>query len=235
MDANIFRKLSYGLFIISSTMDGKLNGQVANTAFQITAEPAMIAIGINKNNLTHQFISSSGVFTVSILPQSVPLDLIGHFGFKSGRDIEKFASVPFKLGETGAPYLAENSVGYLEARVVGSMDAETHTVFLGKVINAEVFSEEEPMTYAYYQLLKRGGVKPAEPVAQAAVVEKKEEAKPVDPGMQKYQCPVCGYIYDPAVGDPDSGIAPGTAFADIPDDWVCPICGVSKDQFEPMA
>lgn len=234
MDPNIFRKLSYGLFIISSATDGKLNGQVANTAFQITAEPAMVAIGINKNNLTHQFIKSSGVFTVSILPQTVPLDLIGHFGFKSGRDIDKYATVPFKLGETGAPYLAENSVGYLEAQVVASMDAETHTVFLGKVINSEVFSEEEPITYAYYQLLKRGGAKPAQP-AQPVVAEKEAADKPVDPGMQKYQCPVCGYIYDPAVGDPDSGIAPGTAFEDIPDDWVCPICGVSKDQFEPMA
>ncbi len=234
MDPNIFRKLSYGLFIISSTMDGKLNGQVANTAFQITAEPAMVAIGINKNNLTHQYITNSGVFTISILPQTVPLDLIGHFGFKSGRDIDKYATVPYKLGETGAPYLLENSIGYLEAQVISSMDAETHTVFLGKVINAEVFSEEEPMTYAYYQLLKRGGAKPAEPAPQP-VSEPKSEAKAVDPSTQKYQCPVCGYIYDPAVGDSDSGIAPGTAFADIPDDWVCPICGVSKDQFEPLA
>jgi len=233
MDPNIFRKISYGLYVISSTMDGELNGQIANTFFQITAEPAMVAIGINKNNLTNQFIKSSGVFSVSILPQSVPLDLIGHFGFQSGRDIDKFATVLFQLGETGAPYLVENSIGYLEAQVVNSIDVETHTVFIGKVINAEVFSEEEPITYTHYQLLKRGGAKPAQP-AQPPVAEKKAAASAVDAGTQKYQCPVCGYIYDPAVGDPDSGIAPGTAFEDIPDDWVCPVCGVSKDQFEPM-
>ncbi|NLL87001.1 MAG: High molecular weight rubredoxin [Syntrophomonadaceae bacterium] len=232
MDPNIFRKLTYGLFIISSTMDGRLNGQVANTAFQITADPAMVAIGINKNNLTHQFIKSSGVFTISILPQSVPLDLIGHFGFKSGRDMDKFATVPFQLGETGAPYLLENSIGYLEAQVVDKMDAETHTVFLGKVINSAVFSEEEPITYAYYHLLKRGGAKAAGP-AQQPVAEKKADAPVADPGTQKYQCSVCGYVYDPALGDPDSGIAPGTAFKDLPDDWVCPVCGVSKDEFEP--
>lgn len=233
MDPNIFRKISYGLYVISSTMDGKLNGQVANTFFQVTADPAMVAIGINKNNLTNQFIKSSGVFTVSILPQSVPLDLIGHFGFKSGRDIDKFATVPFQLGETGAPYLVENSIGYLEAQVIDSIDVETHTVFLGKVINSAVFSEEEPITYAYYQLLKRGGAKPAE-TAQTPIAEKKADAPVADPGLQKYLCPVCGYIYDPVAGDPDSGIAPGTAFTDIPDDWVCPVCGVSKDQFEPL-
>jgi len=233
MDPNIFRKISYGLYVISSTMEGKLNGQIANTFFQITAEPAMVASGINKNNLTNQFIKSSGVFSVSILPQSVPLDLIGHFGFKSGRDIDKFATVPFRLGMTGAPYLVENSIGYLEAQVVNSIDVETHTLFIGKVINAEVFSEEEPLTYTYYQLLKRGAARPAQ-TAQPPLAEKKAEAPAADPATQKYECPVCGYIYDPAVGDPDSGIAPGTAFKDIPDDWVCPVCGVSKDEFEPL-
>jgi rubredoxin len=112
------------------------------------------------------------------------------------------------------------------------MDAETHTVFLGKVINSAVFSEEEPITYAYYHLLKRGGAKAAGP-AQQPVAEKKADAPVADPGTQKYQCSVCGYVYDPALGDPDSGIAPGTAFKDLPDDWVCPVCGVSKDEFEP--
>ncbi|HCF50176.1 MAG TPA: High molecular weight rubredoxin [Syntrophomonas sp.] len=232
MDANIFRKISYGLYVISSTMEGKLNGQMANTVFQITSDPALVGIGVNKNNLTNQFIKNSGVFTVSILPQSVPLDLIGHFGFKSGREIEKYASVPFQLGETGAPYLVENSIGYLEAEVVDSIDVHTHTVFIGKVINAAVFSEEEPLTYAYYHLLKRGEAKPPEP---SRPVAEKKEAKIADPRLQKYECPICGYIYDPEAGDPDSGISPGTAFADIPDDWVCPVCGVSKDQFEPMA
>ncbi len=230
MDLNIFRKVSYGLYVIASTKEGKINGQIANTFFQVTSNPATVAIGINKNNLTYDYIKSSGVFTVSILPQSVPLDFIGHFGFKSGRELEKFATVPYKTGETGAPYLLENSIGYLEAQVIESLDAGTHGVFMAKVIDAAVFNEEEPITYAYYHLKKSGAALP-----QQKTPDNEQEKKEGDPSMQKYQCLVCGYVYDPAEGDPDSGIAPGTAFTDIPDGWVCPICGVGKDQFEPIA
>lgn len=225
MDTKIFRKMSYGLYVIGSTREGMLNGQIANTAFQISAEPATVAISINKNNLTNEFIKASRVFSVTVLPKSVPLDFIGHFGFKSGRDIDKYQKVSFKKGITGAPLLMEQTLGYLEAEVIDSIDVETHTVFIGKVISAEVFSEEEPMTYAYYHQVKRGSV--PRPASSQITAEKKEEQ-----GMKKYQCTVCGYIYDPAAGDPDSGIEPGTAFEDIPDDWVCPICGVGKDQFE---
>ena len=235
MDSKIFHKFSYGLYVISSSKEGKLNGQTANTVFQISPEPATVGISINKNNLTHEFIRHSGVFTVSILPKSVPLELIGHFGFKSGRDIDKFQTIPYKLGQTGAPYLVENSLGYLEAEVVGSVDAGTHTIFIGRVVNAEVFSNEEPMTYAYYQQVKRGTTPPKESAQTSGNPGNSiKELKKDGTKAKKYRCPVCGYIYDPEVGDPDSGIAPGTSFKDIPDSWVCPICGVAKDQFEPL-
>ncbi len=236
MDKKIFYKVSYGLYVIASANDGKLNGQIANTVFQISSEPPTVAISINKNNLTHELIQKSKSFSVSILPKSAPLKFIGHFGFKSGREIDKFQEISFKTGLTGAPILLETTLGYLEAQVINSMDAGTHTVFVGKVINAEVLDEEEPMTYAYYQQVKKGSVPPAapsyiktEPNGDNTVENKKE-----DVGMKKYQCGVCGYIYDPEKGDPDSGIVPGTAFEDIPEDWVCPVCGVAKDQFEPI-
>lgn len=236
MDTKIFHKLSYGLFVIGSTKEGKFNGQIANTVFQISSDPATVAISINKKNLTHEFIKSSNVFSVSILPQSVPLDFIGFFGFKSGRDIDKYQSVSFKQGETGAPLLLENTVGYLEAEVVSNLDVETHTVFIGKVINSEVLSSELSITYAYYQQAKRG-LTPANAPTHIIVnqhAKKQKEVKEGDNRLKKYECSVCGYVYDPAVGDPDSGIAPGTAFEDIPEDWVCPTCGVSKGDFEPV-
>ena len=84
MDPKIFHKLSYGLYVIGAGNNGKFNGQIANTVFQISSDPAVVAISINKNNLTHQYITESKAFTVSVLPKSVPLSLIGHFGFKSG-------------------------------------------------------------------------------------------------------------------------------------------------------
>lgn len=238
MDPKIFHKISYGLYVIGSTSKGTFNGQIANTVFQISAEPAIVAISINKHNLTNEFIKASKVFSVSILPKSASLDFIGHFGFKSGRDIDKYQTVSFKRGMSGAPILLEQSVGYFEAEVINSVEVETHTVFFGKVINAEVFSDEEPMTYAFYHQVKKGLVPPAAPLPLKPETGTKAENRIEDPKgnnkMKKYQCSVCGYVYDPAQGDPDSGIAPGTAFEDIPDDWACPICGVGKDQFVPV-
>jgi Rubredoxin len=229
MDHKIFFKLSYGLYVIGSIKEGTFNGQIANTVFQISSEPATIAVSLNKNNLTNEFVKASQVFSVSVLPKSADLAFIGHFGFKSGREIDKYQTIPNKKGMTGAPVLLEKSIGYLEAEVISSIDLETHTVFIGRVKNSEVFTDDEPMTYAYYHQLKRGSVPPTTP---AALNENEEISE--DPGMKKFQCTVCGYVYDPVLGEPDSGIAPGTTFENIPDDWVCPTCGVTKDQFKAL-
>ncbi|MFA6807992.1 MAG: flavin reductase [Eubacteriales bacterium] len=233
VDSKIFRKLSYGLFVITSKKGKLINGQIANTAFQISSEPATVAISINKNNLTHEFIKESKVFSVNILSDYAPMDLIGHFGFKSGRDLDKFSLIPYLIGETGVPVLQENSIGYLEAEVIESMDVETHTVFIGKVLNAKtLYGEAEPMTYALYHLLKKGVVPVSGNNKEINAEAKKKELSKEENNMKKYVCTVCGYVYDPSIGDPDSGIAAGTKFEDIPDNWVCPVCGVAKDQFE---
>lgn len=129
MDAKIFHKVSYGLYVIGSAKDGAYNGQIANTFFQISSEPATVAISINKKNLTHEFIKKSNIFSVSILPKSVPLSFVGHFGFKSGREMDKYQGLSFKKGVTGSPVLLENTLGYLEAEVINSIDVETHTIF----------------------------------------------------------------------------------------------------------
>ncbi len=225
MNLKALYKLGYGLYVVSSRKGDRLNGQIANTVFQITSEPPTIAVSINKNNLTHEFIKDSGVFTASILSQDTPLSFIGHFGFKSGRDIDKFEGINYQTGETEAPVVTDNTLAYLEARVIQEADVRTHTIFIAELVGAEVLKEGEPMTYAYYHQVKRGSTPKSAPsyVAQ----EKVEAVK-----TPKYRCTVCGYIYDPELGDPDGGIAPGTPFEQIPDDWVCPVCGVAKNEFE---
>jgi len=225
MNTKALHKLSYGLYVVGSRKDNKLNGQIANTVFQVTSEPPTIAVSINKNNLTHQLIKESKAFTASALSQRTPLSFIGHFGFKSGRDIDKLEGINYKTGETQAPVVIENAVAYLEAKVIKEVDVGTHTIFIGELIDADVLTEEECMTYDYYHRVKRGTT----PKTAPSYVEEKKEAKPK---MAKYECTVCGYIYDPELGDPDSGIKPGTPFEEIPDDWVCPVCGASKDEFE---
>lgn len=107
-------------------------------------------------NLTHEFIKESKVFTVSILSKETPMRFIGHFGFKSGREIDKFGDINYKLGVTGAPVVLGHSIAYLEAEVIDMSDSRTHTIFIGKVIDAEVMADGEPMTYAYYHEIKKG-------------------------------------------------------------------------------
>jgi len=225
MDLKALYKLGYGLYVVCSKKGDKLNGQIANTVFQVCAEPPIIAVALNKQNLTNEFVSTSKVFTVSILSQDTPLSFIGNFGFKSGRDVDKLKGINYKLGETGAPIVLDNALAYLEAKVINQVEVVTHTIFIGEVVAADVLKEGEPMTYAYYHEVKRGSTPKTAPI----YIEEKKEAAPK---MAKYKCTVCGYIYDPELGDPDSGIKPGTPFEKLPDDWVCPVCGASKDQFE---
>ena len=225
MNTKALRSLSYGLYVVASQKQGKLNAQIANTVVQVTSEPPAISVCINKQNLTHEFITDSKVFTASILSQDTPLSFIGHFGFKSGREVDKLKDINYKLGETKAPIVLDHSLAYLEAKVTNQIDVGTHTIFIGKVVGADILGEGEPMTYAYYHQVKRG----ATPKTAPSYIEERKETVSK---MAKYECTVCGYIYDPELGDPDGGIKPGTPFEDIPDDWVCPVCGASKDQFE---
>ncbi len=224
MDLHALHKLSYGLYVVCSIKDDKMNGQIANTAFQVTSEPPTVGVSINRNNLTHEYIEESGVFTVSVLRQDTPLNFIGNFGFKSGRDADKLAEVNYKAGKTKAPVILDNTIACIEAKVINKLDIGTHTLFIGEIADAEVLSEDEPMTYAYYHEVKRGTT----PKTAPSYIEEKKE---VVSGMDKYECTVCGYIYDPEEGDPENNIPAGTAFADLPDDWVCPVCGASKDDF----
>jgi len=227
MNHKALHTISYGLYVIASRDGDRLNGQIANTVVQITSEPPTIAVSINKSNLTHQFITASRVLTASVLSQDTPLAFIGHFGFKSGRDIDKFEGISYKTGETQAPVVTDNTLAYLEARVTQELDVGTHTIFVGELAGAEVLREGEPMTYAYYHRVKRGTT----PKTAPSYVEEKKVKAVKTP---KYRCTVCGYIYDPELGDPDGGIAPGTPFEEIPDDWVCPVCGAAKSQFEKL-
>ena len=223
--------LTYGLYVVTSHHDGKLNGQIANTVFQVTAEPPRVAVSINKENLTHAYISQSGVFAVSILDEPTPIAFIGLFGYRSGRDVDKLSRVTFKMGASGCPIVTENTISVFEVRVRQQVEVGTHTIFLGDVTGGEVLQEERPLTCAFYRDYKKGKHPKSAPTYTPPVEAQARERRAEE--RMKYVCDVCGYVYDPAAGDPDNGVAPGTAFEDVPDDWVCPVCGVGKDQFSP--
>lgn len=228
MNRAALHQISYGVYIVTSGKDGKFNGQIANSIMQATSKPATLAVCINKENYTHELITDSRKFVVSILSEAAPMTLIGLFGFKCGRDVDKLKDAKTKSGATGVPIVLDYSLGFIEAEVEGEIDCGTHTIFVGKVVEADLTGEGTPMTYAYYQTVKGGkSPKTAPTFDQDAVA-----AKPQAPTAARYVCTVCGYVYDPEKGDPDSGIAPGTRFEDIPESWVCPVCGAEKMMFE---
>ncbi len=223
MNLKAMHRISYGLYIVASKRGESLNGQAANALIQVSSDPVTIVAGLNKQNLTHEYIAQEGRLSVSILEQDTPISLIGHFGFRSGRDTDKFSGVNFGLTGSGLPYLTDHTLAYLEAVVIGTMDAGTHTLFWCKVTDAQVLKEGVPMTYAYYQQVKKGSTPHTAPTFIP-----KDQQKHTD----RYVCKVCGYIYDPEKGDPDGNIPPGTPFQDLPAHWVCPVCGASKGDFE---
>jgi len=226
VDLKALYSVSYGLYVVGSKKGDRVNAQIANTVIQVCSDPPTISVCINQGNLTHGFIRESGVFSVSVLSQDAPLSFVGRFGFKSGRDLDKFEGIKYRTGKTGAPVVQENTLSYMEARVVGSLDISTHTIFVGELEDAGVLREGVPMTYAYYHEVKRGTT----PKTAPSYVQ--EERKGGEAKLAKYKCSVCGYIYDPAKGDPDGSVPPGTPFEKLPDDWVCPVCGASKSEFE---
>ena len=198
MDLNVLRNIGYGMYVVSSIKGGLLNGQIANTVFQVTSQPVTVAISINKHNLTHEFIEGSSRFSVSILAEDTPLSFIGKFGFRSGRSEDKFKDTRFIKLDSGCPVVLENSLCYMEAKVINRFDCGTHTVFLGEVVDSKILTTGKPMTYSYYHQIKRGTTPEAAPTF---IKEELEEKK--GKSMQKYRCTVCNYIYDPAIGDPD--------------------------------
>ena len=156
MDLRALWKLSYGVYVVSSEWNGKINGQIVNTAFQITAEPPTFAVSINKENYTHELIKNSKKFGISVLRIDTPMKLIGTFGFRSGREIDKFKDVKYRIGKTGVPLLEEYCVAHLECQVFKEVDMNTHTLFIGNLVNAELLEDAEPLTYADYHLVKKG-------------------------------------------------------------------------------
>ena len=150
MDRKAFRDLSYGLYVVTSKDGEKMNGQIVNTVIQVTSDPPRVAVIINKENLTHEFISRSKMFAVSVLEESAPMSFFGPFGFRSGRDFDKMGRVKYRKGVTGCPLMTEHTLSVLEAEVFNQIDLGSHTIFVADVVSSEVLKPGRPLTYLYY-------------------------------------------------------------------------------------
>ncbi|MBO8153721.1 flavin reductase family protein [Thermovirga sp.] len=156
IDTRALFGISYGLYVLSSRLEDKLNGQIASVVVQVTSDPIVLACCLHKDNFTTKCIRESRMFSISILEEETPMTFIGNFGFKSGRDIDKFSSCKCELTERGVPYTPDYSLAVIEAEVISEVDVFTHVLFFGKVVHAKVLKDGTPMTYSYYHEVKKG-------------------------------------------------------------------------------
>jgi flavin reductase (DIM6/NTAB) family NADH-FMN oxidoreductase RutF/rubredoxin len=221
IDFEALFKVSYGLYIVCSGDEHKGNGYISNTVFQVTAEPPKFATCCNKDNFTAEFIRKHQAFSVSVLEQEASSEIIGKFGYKSGKDTDKLSGMHIKTGVTGVPIVLNESIACLEFKVVETVDVGTHWMFIAELISAELLDKEkEPLTYLHYRKVKKGF---APKNAPTYIDKSKLEPKPVGLQEKRYKCPACGYIYDESVEQ--------KKFTELPEDWVCPVCGCDKADF----
>ncbi len=161
MNLQALHNIGEGLYIVTAEHDQRINGLVANALIQITADPLTIALGINKNNLTHRFIQESGQFSVSILEKNTPLSLLERFGIQSGRDIDKYDQFRYIRDKDDIPVLTQNTIAYLVCQVIRTFQDQQYTIFIGEVLNAEQLKSGQPLTYNYYRDELGGEVPPA--------------------------------------------------------------------------
>ena len=202
MDTKAMFKLSYGLFVVTSQGE-KDNGCITNTAIQVTSEPNQIALAVNKANYTHDLMKEAGKFNVSVISEEASFDLFKHFGFQSGRDVDKFAGyTQMERSANGLYYIKDGTNAFLSGDIVNTVDLGTHTLFIAKTTDMEVLSSAASATYTYYQ----EHIKP-----------KPEKVGETKTGEVVWRCRICGYEY---VGE------------ELPADFICPLCKHPASDFE---
>ena len=206
MNEQILRNLSYGVYVVSSYNDEKDAGCVANSIIQVSYNT--IAISINHNNYTNKCIQHSKKFGISILGENCDNNIIPVFGFQSSKDVNKFEN--FETIEKCGVKILSNAIGYICCELLDTLETETHTIFLGKILDGDVLNQDEPMTYAYYHKVKKG----TSPKNAPTYIEE----KPTASTEIAYRCSICNYIYQ---GD----------IANEPDTYTCPICKQPKTVF----
>ena len=160
MDLSAFFKMSYGLYVVSAEADGRRAGCVVNTAVQVTSQPPRVSVAVNKENVTACVIEAAGAFTVTAIDKTADMPYIGNFGFRSSDTYDKFEKYGCETSAVGSPYSPEHVCALLACRLVDTVDVGTHFLFIGEVVDAQVLSDEEPLTYSYYHAVLKGKTPP---------------------------------------------------------------------------
>ncbi|HIU07218.1 MAG TPA: flavin reductase [Candidatus Limiplasma pullistercoris] len=204
LDPTALFTLSYGLYVLTAREGGRDLGCIVNTVTQLTENPTRIAVSVNKQNFTNEVIQRTGVFNVSVLTEAAPMDLFRHFGFQSGRDVDKFAGRTDPVSENGLRYISGPANALISGKVEQAIDCGTHMLYIALVTEARKLSDAPSMTYAYY----------------FANVKPRPQPKPAQEKPRRgFVCRICGYFYE---GD------------ELPPDFICPLCKHGAADFEPV-
>lgn len=205
MDRDIFKDINYGMYIVTSNNEKNV-GCIINTLTQITSVDPLISISLNKNNYTNQTIKKVKKFAVSILNEKINPSVISDFGFKSSLEFDKFKNIEYD-NISNLPVLKNGICGYLICEVVNIVDCNTHDIFIAKVIDAKKTSIDNAMSYNYYLEVIKGRA----PKNAPTFIEQSPNNS-----TESWECLLCGYVHE----------------GPLPDDFVCPICGATKDSFK---
>lgn len=198
--------IGYGLYVLTAREGGKDNGCIVNVVAQVTDNPLRMLITVNKKNLTHDMIMNTRKFNVSALTEETPMSVFRHFGFQSGRNVNKFQDCTEEnRSQNGVLYIPKYTNAYFSGEVVSTTDLGSHTLFIAEITEAKVLGDKPSLTYSYYHR----NIKPA-PVAKDPTPEKK---------VTRWVCKICGYVYE---GE------------NIPADFICPWCKHGASDFEKM-
>ena len=226
MNLDALFKLTNGLYILGANDNGRYVGSLVDAVTQVAHEPVIVVVSCGNQSYTKECIEKTKEFSLSVLCKDVDPFVLGNFGFQSSRNVNKWDNVDFYV-EGGLPYL-RNNIASIRCRVLNKTEFVSNTMFTAEVIDADSVKDAEPLTYRDYrgyfktevlksfEEYKKNGIKKTE-----TQIPVKEESNMSDTKDKKWVCTVCGYVYD---GD--------VPFEELPEDWVCPLCGVDKSFFE---
>lgn len=256
MDKEVFKDLTYGMFVVSTNFKGKNVGCFVNTVVQITSSSMLFAVSVNKDNYTNKAIRSSKKFAISVLSEKSNPEVIGKFGFLCSKDVDKFADFEV-LNVQNLPVVSENICGYLICELVNIVDADSHDVFIAKAVDAKKVNNFSPMTYAYYHKVIKGKAPKTAPtfveenLSNKQANKKEDSTKKPKGKPKKNDSAKQSQLQNKAIktkviaqnqdykkyrcticGHIYDEEKEGVRFADLPKNWTCPICCVGKELFE---